>query len=178
MVRVRLRFFPANMKFHRLTLLNLVRRLAKVKCECGRLRHHVKLADLRSGHVKSCGCWKSDQSRVQINLNRPKVSPVFKHGGCSIPKLKPLYGVYRRMLSRCYNPNADGYKNWGGRGITVAECWRGERGFLTWLRDLGPRPKGFWLERIDNDGFYSPRNCCWSSPKTQRANQRPSKKAA
>jgi hypothetical protein len=175
--RALLRFFPANTKFHRLTLLNLVRRTAKVKCQCGRIRH-VRLSTLRSGHVKSCGCLRRDTSREQINLNRPRVSPTFKHGGASDPKLIPLYRVYRRMLSRCYNPNSTGYKNWGGRGIRTAECWRGPNGFSRWLKDMGPRPDGFWIERLNNDKHYSPENCRWDSPKRQRANQRPIKRTA
>jgi len=181
MRRAILRFYPANSKFHRLTLLDFVgvknrRRIAKVKCECGKLRR-VKFHFLISGHSKSCGCLRRDKARKQINRNRPAISPTLKHGGTRNPKLIPLYGVYRRMLARCLNPNADGYRNWGGRGIRVSRRWRGSNGFSRWLRDLGPRPEGYWLERVDNDGPYSRENCRWETPKAQRANQRQRKRA-
>jgi hypothetical protein len=170
-----LRVSPASAKFHRLTLLdfgvNGRTRIAKVKCMCGRIRR-VRFHFVRSGHCKSCGCLRGDQARAQINLNRPTVSPTFKHGGTSDPKLIPLYRVYRRMLARCLNPNADGHKNWGGRGIKVAKCWRGPNGFTNWMKSRGPRPKGFWIDRKNNDASYPPRNCRWADSKTQRANQR------
>src|SRR5882672_1530479 len=181
MRRAVLRFYPANAEFHRLTLLDFVgvkgrRRVAQMRCSCGktiRVRFHFVL----SGHTKSCSCWKRDRARKQINLNRPAISASLKHGGTSNPKLIPLYGVYRRMLARCYNPNASGYKHWGGRGIRVSRSWRGSNGFSRWLRDLGPRPEGYWLERVDNDGPYSRVNCRWETPKAQRANQRRRKRA-
>lgn len=182
MRRAVLRFYPANSKFHRLTLLDFVgvknrRRMAKMKCECGktlRVRFHLVV----SGHTQSCSCWKRDRARKQINLNRRKVSPTLRHGGTSNPKLIPLYGVYRRMLARCYNPNATGFKNWGGRGIKVAKEWRGPNGFSRWLEFMGPRPQGFWIDRRDNDGNYSAANTRWVHPKVQRRNQRPRKRAA
>jgi hypothetical protein len=185
MRRATLRFFPANAKFHRLTLLDFVgvnkrRRIAKVKCECGKIRR-VRFHFMKSGHCKSCGCLRRDRARVQINLNRPKVSPTFKHGGTCDPKLIPLYGVFRRMLSRCYNPNATGYKNWGGRNIKVCRRWRDkDHGFTNWLKDMGPRPQGFWLDRKNNDRKpgYSPANTRWVHPKVQRQNQRPRRRAA
>src|SRR5260370_15858218 len=133
---------------------------------------------MKSGHCKSCGCLRRDRARVQTNLNRHKVSATFKHGGTCDPKLIPLYGVYRRMLSRCYNPNADGFVHWGGRGIRVAKCWRGPNGFSNWMKSMGPRPQGFWIDRKDNDKNYSPANTRWVHPKIQRANQRPRRRAA
>lgn len=180
MRRAVLRFYPANAKFNRLTLLDFVgvkdrRRVAKMRCECG-LVHRVRFHFVLSGHTKSCSCLKRDKARKQINLNRPKVSPTLKHGGTTNPKLIPLYGVYRRMLARCYNPRADGFERWGGRGIKVAKKWRGPNGFLRWLRDLGPRPEGYWLERVNNDGPYTKSNCRWETPKNQRANQRRKKR--
>jgi hypothetical protein len=182
MRRAIIRFYPANSKFNRLTLLDFVsvkdrRRVAKLRCECGRTvraRFHFVL----SGHTKSCSCWKRDRARKQISLNRPKVSPTLKHGGTSDPKLKPLYAVYRRMLARCQNPRADGFKHWGGRGIAVSKRWRGPNGFVTWLRDLGPRPEGYWLERVNNDGPYNRKNCRWDTPQAQRKNQRRMRGAA
>lgn len=182
MRRAVLRFYPANSKFHRLTLLDFVgvknrRRITKLKCECGRVVR-VQFNFIKSGHCKSCGCLRRDRARVQINRNRPAISATLKHGGTTNPKLIPLYRVYRRMLARCLNPRADGYKRWGGRGIKVSKHWRGPDGFSRWLRDLGPRPQGYWLERVNNDGPYTKINCRWDSPKAQRANQRRKNRAA
>jgi hypothetical protein len=182
MRRAIIRFYPAATKFHRLTLLDLVgvkdrRRIAKVRCECGRVLR-VRFNFVRSGHCKSCGCLRRDRARAQISLNRPKVSPTLTHGGTTNPKLIPLYRVYRRMLARCYNPNASGYKNWGGRGIYVCRRWRGEHGFQRWLEDMGPRIPGFWIDRKDTNKNYSPANTRWVHPKVQRNNQRRMKRAA
>ena len=176
MRRALLRFYPANTKFHRLTLLDFVgvknrRRVAKVRCECGRVRR-VQFHFVISGHSRSCGCLRRDRARTQINLNRPRVSPTLRHGGTSSPELKPLYAVYRRMLARCYNPNATSFKNWGGRGIRVEQSWRGPNGFSRWLKSMGPRPQGFWIDRKDNEKNYSASNTRWAHPKVQRKNQR------
>jgi len=176
MRRAILRFYPANSKFHRLTLLDFVgvknrSRIAKVKCECGKVRR-VRFHFIISGHSKSCGCLRRDRARKQINLNRPAISASLRHGGTSNPRLIPLYGVYRRMLARCYNPNASGYKYWGGRGISVCHRWRGQRGFQRWLQDMGPRTPGFWIDRIDTNKNYCPSNTRWAHPKVQRNNQR------
>ena len=157
--------------FGRLKILSVNRPFARVRCKCGKVRR-VRLAFLKNGHTRSCGCLAREKAKRQIGLNRPAVNPRFKHGGTSDPKLIPLYAVYRGMLRRCYCPNATGFKNWGGRGIKVCRRWRGPDGFEHWLKDMGPRPRGFWLERVNNDGNYTPKNCRWAHPKTQRANQR------
>jgi hypothetical protein len=81
------------------------------------------------------------------------------------------------MVERCTNPNSAGYKNYGGRGITICSRWLR---FDLFLEDMGVPPKGYTLDRRDNDKGYSPENCRWATPKQQRANQRaraPSKRA-
>jgi hypothetical protein len=177
-VQVRVHFYP---KFNRLAILGITtvdgRPLCEVGCDCGK-RRKVLLSNLRSHHTKSCGCLRRDKARVQINLNRPAVSATLTHGGTSNPKLIPLYRVYRRMLARCYNPNATGFKNWGGRNIKVCSRWRGPNGFSRWLKFMGPRPQGFWMDRKNNDANYFPANVRWAHPKVQRMNQRRMKEAA
>lgn len=81
------------------------------------------------------------------------------------------------MLGRCLDQFHPAYRHYGARGITVCDRWlpdvAGARAFANFLADLGPRPHGTSLDRIDNEKGYSPENCAWRTPKEQRANQRP-----
>jgi hypothetical protein len=88
-------------------------------------------------------------------------------------KPPPLYWVWASMKDRCQNPNNRQWKDYGGRGIAVCDRWIGRVvGFQNFAADMGDRPKGTRLERIDNDKGYSPDNCCWATPKQQQRNQR------
>jgi hypothetical protein len=73
------------------------------------------------------------------------------------------------MLNRCSDPNATSYKWYGGRGIKVCARWLE---FQNFLADMGKRPPGMTLDRIDRDGNYKPGNCRWATAKQQRHNQR------
>lgn len=79
------------------------------------------------------------------------------------------YSSWRNMRNRCLNPSNKDYPNYGGRGITIDPAWDD---FKVFLKELGPRPEGTTLDRIDVNGDYSLSNCKWSTPKEQAANRR------
>ena len=88
-----------------------------------------------------------------------------------------LYSAWSGMVNRCHNPKNSSFGQYGGRGITVCKRWRygesGLTGFECYLADLGERPAGMTLDRIDPLGGYEPTNCRWATSKEQRANISP-----
>ncbi len=121
-------------------------------CDCGN-ENIIVGSDLRRGHTISCGHAKN-----------------LKHGMARTKNLHPLYKLWVGMKQRCTNPKATAYKDYGGRGIAVCERWRNS--FENFLADMEERPEGTSLNRIDNDGGYSPDNCKWATKVEQGKNQR------
>lgn len=80
------------------------------------------------------------------------------------------YGSWSAMLQRCTNPRNKEYPNYGGRGVRVCDLWRQ---FENFLADMGPRPPGLTLDRINTDGHYEPGNCRWATASEQASNRRP-----
>lgn len=83
-----------------------------------------------------------------------------------------LYGLYRGMVQRCNCKTHKDYPMYGGRGITVCDRWLGHDGYGNFCADMGDRPKGYSIDRIDGDKGYCPENCRWASPKQQVLNRK------
>lgn len=120
-------------------------------CECGK-KKEVLGYNIKNGHTRSCGCLKS------------------KHGHCSadVGYRSPVYTTWLSMIQRCTNSNHKHYHRYGGRGIIVCERWNKFKNFLI---DMGERPDGRQLDRMNNNDGYSPDNCRWVTSKDQGRNR-------
>ncbi len=132
------------------------------RCACGTERRVVR-ADLRSGKSTNCGCVR----RVTMPAAHRKA--VVTHGMEGTTE----YQIWVDMRRRCHKPNRPDYKNYGGRGITVCDEWR--ESFEAFYRDMGPRPPGRTLDRLNNSGPYNKNNCVWATRKHQERNKRTSR---
>jgi hypothetical protein len=125
------------------------------RCDCG-VEKEARGNNLLSGCTTSCGC----ASRELITVRNTTHGMTYSHE----------YAVWCWMLDRCRRPGNSHYEDYGGRGISVCERWANS--FEAFYQDMGARPAGLTLERINNDGNYEPGNCKWATLVEQRANRR------
>jgi hypothetical protein len=98
---------------------------------------------------------------LEVHIRKPRPTRIYH----------PLYGIWRGIWRRCTDAKEESYPNYGGRGIKVCDAWRD---FFQFCKDMGPRPPGLTIERINNDGDYTAENCKWATYKEQKRNTRTS----
>lgn len=139
-----------------LNVLEINGRKATCKCECGTIKDFW-LCDIEKGKIKSCGCLRYK------NLSERNT----KHGKCGTR----IYRIWRGIISRCEIKTATSYENYGGRGISVCKEWHSFDCFYKWALENGYLDN-LTIERINNNGNYEPKNCCWITKSEQSLNKR------
>jgi hypothetical protein len=159
--------YDIGARFGRLVLAEIFTDGRKIRwrcrCDCGRLVTCVP-NNLTGGNAKSCGCLKKDATAAR---NRRLAT----HGHSRTGQLTPTFKVWSSMHGRCKYSCVNAYKDYGGRGIRVCDRWSGPNGFASFLADMGERPTGMQIDRIDCNGDYEPGNCRWETPKVQARNK-------
>lgn len=114
------------------------------QCDCGNTSE-VMTQSLKDGRTTSCGCFRREESRKNNT----------KHGYWGTP----TYKTWLNIKKKCMNPNSDGYHLVGAKGIKLCRPW--QKSFQSFLNDMGERPEGAKLRRMNTEGHYKPSNCYW-----------------